>query len=118
VTIAGNTVEPLRPLAPRPGYDHGSGYVGAGNTGRSPVYGVQPGGIQTGNGVHTVYVPQPSHPIQSQSGYRPSGSYTPPSRPVVQPSHPSYGGGGYSGGHSSPAPAPAPHSSPAPSPHK
>jgi len=115
VTIAGQTVEPLRPIAPRPGYDHGSGYVGAGNTGRSPVYGVQTGG----NGAHPVYVPQPSRPIQSQSGYRPSGGYTPPSRPVVQPSHPaSGGGGGYSGGgHSSPAPAPAPHSS-ASSPHK
>jgi hypothetical protein len=136
VTIAGHTVEPLRPVAPRTTYDRvndrANGFTGRENGGQTPVY-----GVQSGNTPHPGYVPMPSRPIgQPQPGYRPpsggytppsrpqqpSGGYTPPSRPQPQPqqpSHPSYGGGGgYSGGGHPSAPAPAPHSSPAPAPHK
>jgi FecR protein len=92
VTIGGHTVEPMRPLAPpRPGYDRSVGYVGAGNQGRSPVYGVP------NAGAHTGYVPQPSRPVQPvyQPSYRSSGGgYAPPSRPAS----PSGGGGGIAGG--------------------
>jgi hypothetical protein len=120
VTIAGHTVEPLRPVAPRTTYERANGFVGRGDQAQNPVY-----GVQSGTGSHPGYAPMPSRPIsQPQPGYRPpSSGYTPPPRPQPQqPSHPSYGGGGgyNGGGHSSPppAPAPAPHSSPAPSPHK
>ena len=125
VSIAGHTVEPLRPIQPRATYDrannslnrngmNGNGVNGDG-VNPNPVY-----GVQSVTGAHAGYVPAPSRPSPVMPGTRPSGGYAPPARPMPQPSHPSYGGGGGGGGGhiSSPPPAPAPHSSPAPSPHK
>lgn len=98
VQIAGHTVEPLRPVAPRQVYDRPAGVVAR-----------QPGG----------YYPAPSHPAAGSfvrpatGGYQPpaAGSYHPPAstysgHPSSAPapaSHPSFsgGGGGGGGGHPS-----------------
>lgn len=100
VTIAGHTVEPLKPVAPRGSYERPAGVV---------AYG------RPGNG----YSPQPSHPAASASGWRPGVSGARPAGAGA--SHPSYtagashssssggsshvssggGGGGGGGGHAS-----------------
>jgi len=88
VTIAGHTVEPLRPVAPRQAYDRPAGVVAR-----------QPGG----------YYPAPTHPaagsyVRPATGYRPpaatySGHAQSAPAPAPHPSAPSGGGGG--GGHPS-----------------
>jgi len=112
VELAGNPVQPLKPLAPRQVYNSGSlggvnrplGYVGTGG-------GVRYGYASTPNaGVsgrpNTWYTPRaysgqaPSRPSTYSPSYTPrasapSRSYSAPSAPAA--SHPS-GGGGYSGG--------------------
>ena len=110
VTVAGNTLQPLRPLAPRPVYARGGevgnhgpvAYGGMGNTGAryGTAQGFTSNGNRTGNW-NTVpaagYRPTPRY-----NGY--SGYSTPH---ASAPSHPSYSGsaaashpsgGGYSGG--------------------
>jgi hypothetical protein len=98
VTIGGHTIEPLRPISPRPVYDHPS----------NSFAGRQAGG----------YFPSPSHPSNGVSyggsfvrpaspsglgGSRPSQSFGGGSHPSSSPSsgggsHPSFSGGGASGG--------------------
>ena len=105
VTIAGNTVEPLRPLSPRPMYSPStaSGFNRS-NPGYS-VHGYAYAGSATGG---SGYVPGPTppssgHPLPAAT-YRaptPSRGYSGGSAPSRAPSsgavHPSSGGGG--GGH-------------------
>jgi len=94
VTIAGSTVEPLRPLPSRPVYSHESFTSGSNRT--------TPG--NTGAGMRGG---QPATPGSSYTGSRPVGetrttpSYTPPPRPAPE-------------NHSSPAPSysPPPYSPP------
>jgi hypothetical protein len=86
VEIAGHTVEPLRPLAPRQAYDRPAGVVAR-----------QPGG----------YYPSPTHPaagsyVRPATGYRPpavsSSSHAQSAPAPAVHSAPSYSGGG-GGGH-------------------
>jgi hypothetical protein len=104
VVIAGQTVEPLRPLAPRQAYQQpGDTYV---NRAAPPQLGGYREGARPANPGYTGI---PYRPATRQTPQRPYSP--PPSRPQPQPS---YGGGGHmpSGGGS------PPHSSPAPAPHK
>lgn len=92
VTIAGHTVEPLRPVAPRSTYEGASsGFVNR----SQPVA----GGYRGVTG--TAGRPLGYNPGNS-GAYRPSGSG---SRPAPAPRAPAYSGGGGGGGHSAPAPA-------------
>jgi hypothetical protein len=116
VTIAGRTVEPLRPVAPRQAY----GQSGSQSGGQSFVNRSAPpqSGLYTGAG-HTIDPGVPAHPVTGQSGLQPgSRPYSPPAyhpapppayHPAPAPARPSapMGGGGS-----------APHSAPAPAPHK
>ena len=87
VTLAGTTVEPLRPLAPRPVYN----YASAGGASHAIVY---PG---TGAGVRYGYAPIPNTGGNTRQGYwnvaRPSGG----------PSHAPAYNGNYSGRPAAPA---------------
>jgi hypothetical protein len=109
ITIAGNTIQPLRPLSPRQTYNppgassfrgSNSGY---GSNGR-PVYGVPARPVNPGYGNTTRsgagYVPwansPSSHPGTYPAPIAPGGSYHP-----IAPGgtyHPPAAGGGYSGG--------------------
>jgi hypothetical protein len=94
VMIAGQSVEPLRPLAPRQTYVHsGGGYVNR----AAPVV-EYPGGVRPG------YPAAPARPVTGQ--YHPYSP--PPSRPQPAPSAPRPSGGGGAATHSAPPPA-APH---------
>jgi FecR protein len=83
VTIAGHTVEPLKPVAPRQAYDRPAGMMAR-----------QPGG----------YYPSPTYPaagsyVRPATGYRPpaatySGHTQSAPAPAAHPSAPSGGGGG------------------------
>lgn len=109
VTLAGNTIAPMRPLSPRPVY--GNGFVGGshGNVGSygtvggpgvryGVVTGPQPGHIGVWNGGSTAGTYRPSSNI-----YRPSTSmprYSAPSHSGFSaPSAPSHSMGGGGGGH-------------------
>jgi FecR protein len=101
VTVAGNTVEPLRPVAPRTGYMGNSrptqsfGFQGSSSTVSHPVYGVDTGsqGIIARPPGYYGTSGRPAAPSSGYNGYyaHPSapsrGTYAPP--PV---SHPSGGG--------------------------
>jgi len=89
VTIAGHTVEPLKPVAPRQTYD-------------------RPTGVLAGSRPANGYFPTPSHPASGSgahpvvSGSRPVPSYTSHASPYSGASHPvSSGGGGGGGSHAS-----------------
>lgn len=101
VEIAGQTVEPLRPLAPRQAYLHGdNGYVNR----SMPV-----SGYAAGSG------PGYTAPVHPSTGQYVSRPYSPPaSRPQPPPA---YGGGAHfpAGGGAAPRSAPPP---PPPAPHK
>ena len=93
VTIGGTTVQPLRPLSPRPIYNPStaSGFRGS-NPGSGPVYGMPSRPMSPGYGnTRSGYVPwansPASHPGTWVAPVAPGGSY-----------HPSAPGGGYSGG--------------------
>jgi hypothetical protein len=97
VTVAGNTLQPLRPLAPRPVYDRAGaigvnrGPVAYGGTGSGPRYGFVQGSNATGT--HPGYWSAPN----SSNGARPmpqhySSVYSAPH--YSAPSHPAYSGGG------------------------
>jgi ferric-dicitrate binding protein FerR (iron transport regulator) len=98
VTIAGYTVEPLRPLAPRQAYTHsGSAFVNR----AAPVhYGSVAGahGVYNGSTYNSA-----GHPAPGQAGARPAA---PVSRPAAPHAAPSGGGGGHPSGGGA-----APHSS-------
>lgn len=92
VTIAGHTVEPLRPVAPRQGYEH-----------PGTAYGYRPGSGYYPSPSHPGYVPGNGYAGQT-SGSRPATSYSAPTHSApAAASHPSYsgGGGGGGGGHPS-----------------
>ncbi len=91
-TIAGHVVMPLRPLSPRPQYDHATSTFGNRNSpgGRSPsggaIYGSGPGGSTLGGRPGSAAPPRPN------GGSRPAPA---PSRASAPPApHPSGGGGG------------------------
>jgi hypothetical protein len=101
VSIAGYTVQALRPLSPRPQYDHSaSGYVSraVGSTGTT-IHGFSTGtgGIRPGT---TYTLPRPSVPA-------PSHASSPSRVPSSAPSHVSSGGGGAGGGGGGHAAAPS-----------
>ena len=104
VTIAGTTVEPLRPLSPRPVYSPStaSGFNRS-NPGYS-VHGYADAGSATGGSAFVPGANSPSSAIRPGGYYRaptPSRGYSGGSAPSRAPSsgtvHPSSGGGG--GGH-------------------
>jgi hypothetical protein len=100
VVIAGQAVEPLRPLAPRQAYIHpGEGYVNrAAPIPASAYQGLSRPGSPAA----------PARPVsQYGSGSSPRSYSPPPSRPEPVHVSPPSGGGGS-----------APHSSPPPAPHK
>ena len=122
VTIAGRTVEPLRPVAPRQAYGQSGGQSFV-NRSAPPQPGVSTGIAHPGN---PIYPGAPARPVTGQPGYQPrpqpgsqlsSRPYSPPAyhpppppayHPPPAPSRPSapMGGGGGSAPHSAPAPAP------------
>jgi len=122
VTIAGHTVEPLRPVAPRAGYERSTTtFVNRNGNVPSPSQGYY-------GGSHPAY-PGNTYPGSTMPGRtvtgNPSPVYRPPapvSRPAPPPARaPSYGGAPSAGSHSSMGGGGggAPHSAPAPSaPHK
>ena len=104
VTIAGQIVEPLHPIAPRQAYiQPGTSFV---NRAAPPQQG------QYTSVGHPGYPVVPARPVMGQSGSR---SYSPPASHPQPASgggggHISSGGGGGGGApHSAPAPAPSPH---------
>ena len=105
VTIAGQTVEPLHPVAPRQAYTQpGNSFV---NRSAPP----QPGQYTIVGRPSPPVVP--ARPVTGQPTSRP---YSPPPASRPQPSYggggghmPSGGGGGGGAPHSAPAPAPSPH---------
>lgn len=108
VSVAGNTLQPMRPLAPRPTYDHEGG-IAVMHGGAVTYGGARPpvhyGGAQgfTSNGGHPGYwtppsnMPRPMPRSSGFTGYSAPHVSAPPSRPMssAPASHPS---GGYSGG--------------------
>jgi FecR protein len=111
VVIAGHTVEPLRPIAPRQTYNRST----AGFANRTGT--AQPGEIQPGIPLPGYYTPG-AHP--AYPGNAGGGASAHPSAPVSHPApthvgsaggsgHPSAPSGGGGGHAAAPAPAPAPH---------
>jgi hypothetical protein len=93
VSIAGYTLQAVRPLSPRPQYDHSASPVSVGRYANgTSVHGV--GSSSSGGG---VYRPAPSSQIGRTA---PS-----PSRAAPAPSHMSMGGGGGGGGGGHAAPS-------------
>jgi FecR protein len=96
VTVAGNTLQPLRPMAPRPVYDHQSTLVM--NRGAVPYGGSNTGvryGFAAGSGAYAGHQGYWTGPTPS-GAYRPAphaNSYYSAPHPSA-PSHPSYGSGG------------------------
>ncbi len=107
VTIAGHTVEPLKPIASRPTYEHAGASFGTSPVRTQPVIG-SPGGhpVYGGSGAGYGTVARTPMPGQTaQPGYRPSAGNNAGSRPSSPaPSHQasSFGGGG-GASHSAPS---------------
>jgi hypothetical protein len=98
VSIAGYTVQALRPLSPRPQYDHSaSGYVSrsVGSSGTS-VHGFA-AGTGSSRPSSTYSAPRSSSPPPASHVSGPSHA------PSSAPSHVSSGGGGGGGGHPAPS---------------
>jgi FecR protein len=125
VTVAGNTVEPLRPVAPRTGYTGStgtvpsSGFQGSNSTVSHPIYGINTGsqGIIARPPSYYGTYGRPTAPSSGYNGYyaHPStpnrGTYAPP--PV---SHPA--GGGAAPHVSAPSGGAAPRAGGGGSPHR
>jgi uncharacterized membrane protein YgcG len=122
ITIAGHTVQALRPVPAQSGYGHaGSGFAYhtattyAGTVGRSygargsyvssrPNYAPAPqnvGGQSHSAPSPTHTAPSPSYSQPNRTYTAPSRAYTPPSRTYSAPTRSYSGGGSSSGGHSS-----------------
>lgn len=90
VVIGGHTVEPLRPVAPRQGYDRPAG-----------TFAARSGAVYNGSGAHSVYSPGSTystyHPAQP-SGSRPATQSYASHSQSAPASHQSYSGGGGSMG--------------------
>lgn len=109
ITIAGNTVQPLRPISPRPVYPGGLSYRGGGMTTghpasgfvhygspQAPNYGVRSGGAAT-YGAYGNYAHPSSGPARAPSyygGFSPRPSAPAGSRGYSAAPHPSGGFGG------------------------
>jgi hypothetical protein len=102
VAIAGHTVEPLRPVTSRPGYERpGSGFVSRtepANPGTRTAEGLPNSGRSTYGSNRPIFVPAPSSGNSGgESNARPSRGYSPPSNTYSPPSR-SNSGGSNSGG--------------------
>ena len=122
VTIAGNVVKPLRPIAepPRTPYNHPVPVYGVRPGYNQPAVGTSPAPVYEGSNPRAIVTPaRPGGIYTPAAPYRPAPTYTPPPRPssapaphaAPPPSHPSApsasahsSGGGGGGGHSGSGP--------------
>jgi len=128
VTIAGHSVEPLRPIAPHRGFRQDESDHGTGNGETGQGYLIAPGGARSGvrqpnpaNGSRPIYTPPVRPGLENVRPYTPGPVHPEPARPM--PSRPVMS---QPIQRSSPPPPPrmasppppTPHAAPAPSPHK